>query len=109
MLLMSSGGPRLPLIGVRCAANLSKAIWRRLCQPSRRPNPGGNGASGASEAQHDSTGSCCSLWRGWGCTAVEPPYAYLRDGMELLVKELHTARGFRLAWCIVAVSNVGAP
>ena len=33
----------------------------------------------------------------------------LRDGMELLVKELHTRRGFRLAWCIVAASDVGAP
>ena len=31
------------------------------------------------------------------------------NGMELFVKELHTARGFRLAWCIVAASDVGAP
>ena len=34
---------------------------------------------------------------------------FLHDGMGLLVKELHTARGFHQAWCIVAASDVGAP
>ena len=30
---VSAGGLGLPLIGARCAANLSKTIWRSLCEP----------------------------------------------------------------------------
>ena len=32
-LSVSAGGLGLPLIGVRCAANLTKTIWRSFCQP----------------------------------------------------------------------------
>jgi len=40
---------------------------------------------------------------------LENVAAFLNDGMDHLVRELHTKSGFNLAWCLAEAREVGAP